>query len=144
MKSFSFYHKDTRLFDGRHYMTSVEQHVALYTPPDHVAIAGHHDHLSKRVDISTGEVVDHQPSQPTENHVWDDVTKRWVIEPGYKVKLAAHRDALAKIEMLEASQPRYIREHTLGTNPKALERLHAIEDEIVELRKAVMQELCAS
>jgi hypothetical protein len=60
------------------------------------------------------------------------------------LKIAAHRDALSKIAILEASQPRYIREHTLGTNPKALERLQAIEDEIVELRKSVIQELCAS
>jgi hypothetical protein len=34
-----------------------------------------------------------------------------------------------------------LREQTLGTNPKAMERLQAIEEEIVELRKSVMQEL---
>jgi hypothetical protein len=140
----SFYHRDTGLFNGIKLMSSDETAVKLNTPEDHLAIAGHHDHLSRRVDLESGQVVPYQPPSPSDHHMWEAATERWVLNDDRQLKIAAHRDALSKIAILEASQPRYIREHTLGTNPKALERLQAIEDEIVELRKSVIQELCAS
>lgn len=46
------------------------------------AIEGAYDHLSQRVDIETGEVVDWQPDKPEgdeyTDHEWDAGTKRWV------------------------------------------------------------------
>jgi len=44
-------------------------------------VEGEHDHLSKRVDIATGEVVDYQPPAPADDAdktwSWDDAIKRW-------------------------------------------------------------------
>ena len=142
MLSCSFYHKDTGLLNGQHFCTSDEQNIALNTPPDHIAIDGHHDHLSKRVDITTGEVIDYQPPQPSKHHEWNDDTKRWVINADRQAKIDAHHVALQKIDTLEATQNRFLREVHLGVNvEKATARLKAIEEEIVELRKSIMQEL---
>lgn len=51
-------------------------------PPDGIgAIDGAYDHLSQRVDLETGEVVDWQPDKPAgdeyTDHEWDANTKRW-------------------------------------------------------------------
>src|ERR1700675_463680 len=52
MKIVSFFHKDTGLFNGEQLFASDETAIAANTPPDHIAIEGHHDHLSKRVDLA--------------------------------------------------------------------------------------------
>lgn len=43
---------------------------------------GLHDHLSQRVDLDTGEVVDWQPDKPAgdeyTDHEWDEQARRWV------------------------------------------------------------------
>ena len=140
----SFYHKDTGLFNGIQFLTSDESTVALNTPPDHIAIEGHHDCLSRRVDVDTGNVIPYQPPQPTEHHVWRNGIERWVLSDERQSALDAHKRALSTIANLETLQNRFMREHLLGSNPQALDRMKAIEDEIVELRKSVIQELCAS
>jgi hypothetical protein len=48
----SFAHKDTGIFDGVHLTVSDDAVVSLNTPADHLAIEGHHDPLSKRVDVA--------------------------------------------------------------------------------------------
>ena len=48
----SFFHRLTGLLNGVHFLASDANIVALNTPPDHIAIDGHHDHLSKRVDVT--------------------------------------------------------------------------------------------
>ena len=58
-RAVSFYHRETGLFSGNHLVASDDNAVMLNTPPDHIAIDGHHDHLSKKADITTGEVVDY-------------------------------------------------------------------------------------
>lgn len=142
MKSVSYYHKSSGLLTGSLYTFSDDLAVALNTPDDHIAIDGHHDHLSKRVNIETGDVVDYQPPCPSEHHEWNDDTKRWVINADRQAKLDAHHGALQKINTLEATQNRFLREVHLGVNvAKATARLKAIEEEIVELRKSIMQEL---
>jgi hypothetical protein len=56
-----------------------------------VAIEGQYDHLSQRVDLATGQVIDYQPPAPADTalatHRWDADTRRWVAEP----TLEAHR-----------------------------------------------------
>lgn len=141
MKIYSFYHKETGFFNGRTFSSTDETAIERNTLEQHTAIEGNHDHLCRRVDLSTGKIIAYQPTRPSENHEWNPSTERWVLSSEYQSKLDAHHQALRKIAMLEVSQPRYIREHTLGTNPKALERLQAIENEIIELRKSIMQEL---
>lgn len=62
--------------------------------PDHIEqmaaagiglVAGEHDHMCRRVDLETGEVVDYQPPAPADTELqawtWDAGTKRWVASP---------------------------------------------------------------
>jgi hypothetical protein len=128
----SFYHKDTGIFSGYHVHTD-EPGIALNTPPDHVAIEGAHDHLSKRVDLTTGEVIDYQPSAPSPDHEWNADTKRWQLSAAALGKIAAKSAALARIAALEASQHAVLRKALLG-DPAALAQLAAIDGEIVALQ----------
>jgi hypothetical protein len=41
-------------------------------------VLGVHDGLCYRVNVTTGEVEDYRPPQPSPNHAWDEDTKRWV------------------------------------------------------------------
>src|SRR5277367_2415396 len=100
MKTVSFYHKDTGIFHGNQFIGTDDATVALNTPPDHVAIDGHHDPLSKRVNLDAHRqivaieaeietvqdraqrqaeldalkallLVDYQPPAPSTDHEWD-------------------------------------------------------------------------
>lgn len=63
-------------------------------------ILGEYDHLSQRVDLQTGEVVDYIPPQPTPRHEWNPETKRWVYVPGEAEALYfAREDAMQRINM---------------------------------------------
>jgi hypothetical protein len=131
----SFYHRETGLFDGQHLIASGEASVKLNTPPDHIVIDGHHDHLARRVDLQTGEVVDYQPPRPSDEHDWNATTKRWQINTEIQQRKFARASALAQIATLEASQHRPMRELMRDpTNAEARKRLDAIEAEISELR----------
>jgi hypothetical protein len=49
-------------------------------------IIGTYDHLSQRVDLASGLVVDYIPPQPPDaasggSYAWDDSTKRWLYAP---------------------------------------------------------------
>ena len=68
MRNVRFYHRETGIFHPNVLVASDDAAVALNTPPDHVAIdnpgdGSAYDHLSQRVDIATGSVVDHKPEQ---------------------------------------------------------------------------------
>lgn len=56
MRVVSFYHKETGKLHSNKLMASDDSMVDMNTPIDHVAIDGHHDHLSNRVDVTTGEI----------------------------------------------------------------------------------------
>lgn len=132
MKAVSFYHKLTGALLPHHCNFSEDAAVALNTPPDHVAIEGHHDHLSKRVDVETREVVDHQPPQPALDHVWDDATKRWKRHPDVQAVLDAKVYAQTRIDFLERhKQPRAIRDFLLRNDGTELLK---IDQEIESLR----------
>jgi hypothetical protein len=118
MRTVVFYHKDTGLLNGTHFMASDDELIALNTPPNHIAIEGDHDHLTKRVDVTTGEVVDYQ---------------RPADELAAEAKGIARQTALMKIASLEASQHRAIREAALG-GLGAAARLQSIDDQISALR----------
>lgn len=133
MRAVSFYHRETGVFISNQMIVSDDDILALNTPKDHIAIDGHHDHLSKRFDIATGEIVEWMPPAPSSDHVWNPETKRWQISAAAADKIAKRNAARARIQELEASQHRRVREHALG-NPGALEQLQAIDDEIFSLR----------
>lgn len=135
MRTFSFYHKESGLLNGRTFSSDddsmLEANFRLH--PDHLPIEGAHDHLSKRVDVATGEVEEYMPPPPSSDHVWNPETKRWQLSAAAADKIAMNSAARARIQQLEASQHRRIREHALG-KPGAFEALQAIDDEISSLR----------
>ncbi|HEY3679029.1 MAG TPA: hypothetical protein VGL45_09935 [Bradyrhizobium sp.] len=118
MKRYSFFDLSTGLLASHQYGTSDAADLALNTPPGHGVIDGHHDHLNKRVDITTGELVDYQ--RPAE-------------EIAAQATIDRRSLALAQIAQLEASQHRASRELSLG-RPGAFERLQAIDADIAKLR----------
>lgn len=71
---YSLYDASTGIFSGRYIECGLLDLAA--NVPDHCGcILGQYDHLSQRVDLTTGKVIDYQPPQPSINHVWRD--KRW-------------------------------------------------------------------
>jgi hypothetical protein len=133
MRSYSFYHKDTGLFDGRVFTTDDEGSLQRNGRADHVVIEGAHDHLSKRVDIATGLVIEYQPPKQSNDREWNAKTKRWELTAAV-VDLASKRAAAAaRIAQLDVSSVPILREYALGING-ASEKLRAINDEIAALR----------
>lgn len=76
----SFYNNNTGLF-APHIFHGGPSLVSVNTPADFTAIEGEFDHLSKRFDFETGEVVDYVPDAPPndEMRTWEysDISKRW-------------------------------------------------------------------
>jgi len=133
MKIWSMYDPATGLFLGRTFAATEDSHVATNTADHEVAIEGSFDHLSHRVDLATGAVVDYQPPQPSSDHEWNAASKRWQLTAAVAAKQAARAAALGQIAMLEASQHRAVREAALG-DPAAAATLKAIDDQIKALR----------
>jgi hypothetical protein len=124
MKAYSFHHKETGIFNGVVRMCD-EATLALDAPEaDHVVIEGHHDHLTKRVDVATGEVIDYTPPQPSK------------AQAAAADKINRNNAARARILQLEASQHRHVREHCLGIS-SAADELRKIDEEIFSLRSQV-------
>ena len=137
MKVVSFYHRETGIFNGRHLMVSDPAMIPLNTPPDHIAIDGdHYDHQTQRVDVVTGKVIDHIPPQPSEDHEWNAISRRWQVKAEITARQQARRAALGRITELELKALRALREHALG-KPGAHERLSAIDSEISQLRQVL-------
>jgi hypothetical protein len=137
MKTYSFYHKETGVIAGMSFSSTADD-AALNTPPEHIAIEGRHDHLSKRVDIATSEVVDYLPPQPSSDHEWDAETKRWQLNAAVTTKAQARAAALAAIATLETMTARCMREALLG-QPEGLDRVAAIDGQIANLRALLLQ-----
>jgi hypothetical protein len=83
-RTWSFYDTETgALAAGR--LTCSPAQLAANTPAGHAAIEGRFDHLSQRVDIATGQVVDYQPPAPGDDDLrtwaWNADTRRWVASP---------------------------------------------------------------
>jgi len=89
---------------------------------------GRHDPLSRRVDVSTGEVIDYQPPAPSEQYRWDTVSRRWVPTPEAEAMQLADRlarRALVKLE--ERSGPRAVREGLIAALPDGPQRQRLLE-----------------
>lgn len=121
MKTASFCNRETGIFNGTLFLASDDEALALNTPAAHIAVEGHHDHLTKRFDIETGKVIDYTPPAPPAADV---------VAARKQTRSAAAR---AQINALESSQHRLIRECLLGSST-AKAKLQAIDDEIVSLR----------
>lgn len=108
MSAWSFYRLDDGRFTGRRTSCAPEQ-LQAQTPDGCAALEGRFDHLSQRVDLATGTVVDYVPPAPADTELetwaWDAATRRHVATP----TLQAHKrmrlhPVLAAIEALEAEQ----------------------------------------
>ena len=138
IRRFSFYDKATGLFSGRIDFVDdadrVDQYISANVATGHGALEGMFDHLSQKVDIETGKVIDYQPPAPSSDHEWNATTKRWELSQAVQQRRAAHEAAMARIASLEASAHRPLREALLGV-AGSRERLERIEAQIAELRK---------
>jgi hypothetical protein len=95
---------------------------------------GQIDHLSQKIDIDTGTIVDYQPEKPSDEHEWNTDVKRWALMPAVVAAKQARVAAIAEIAALEAKQPRAMREYALG-DTTSVRRLKDIDDRIAVLRK---------
>ena len=134
MRSVSFYHKDTGIIADRRMVFSDPDAISLNTPVDHIVIDGHHDHLCRRVNVETGELIDYQPPQPSPDHEWDVTTKRWNINAEIQERQQKQLRASAELDRLEKKAIRMLIEITLGDLTQ-LSRLTALNAQIAKLRE---------
>lgn len=134
MKTVSFYDPQTGLFTGRRF-TGPGKYIARNTPDGCVAMEGVFDHLSQRVDLETGEVVDYQPPKPDDDHEWDEHRRQWRLKREIRRSLRQRAETLRSIEELERKQLRPARELAIDPeNAEARQRLTEIEAQIAALR----------
>lgn len=83
MNTFSIYDIYTGLFTGGQYQgPSASLREQLDHLPENLSyVMGAFDHLSQRVDLATGDVVDYVPEQPGPRWQWHGETKRWIYVP---------------------------------------------------------------
>jgi hypothetical protein len=79
-------------------------------------------------------VVDWKPPQPSPDHEWNSERRRWQLSAAAAEREQRRRDALERIQALEASQPRALREAMLG-DADGRARLAVLDQEIAQLRK---------
>lgn len=89
-------------------------------------------------------LVDYQPPPPDDGYDWDEKSRRWVLNDIAIERQARDRSIKARIEALEASQARALREFAIGRGTKKdgsdmstaelREALMKIDDEIAALR----------
>lgn len=137
MKIVSFYNKETGLLHDKALMAGSERDIEINTPAGHVAVDGHHDALSKRVNVATGEIIDYQPPQPSPDHEWNGTTQRWQLSAIALDRTNRRTAAAARIRDLEAASVPAMRELLLSGGVAARQKLQAIEDEIVGIQASL-------
>lgn len=96
MNTYSTYNLQDGIFDGDTIICS-ERHLEMNIPEGYSCRVGVFDHLSQKIDLETGEVVDYIPPQPSENHQWNAEKKRWLYvetDDDIAVKVRKQRDTL--------------------------------------------------
>lgn len=134
MRHWSFHQEETGEILDHHFSSTDDGQLLANTPLGSKCIEGHYDHLSQRVDLATGRVVDYQPPQPSTDHEWNATAKRWQLTAAVVAKAAVKNAALQRIAQLEVSQHRFARKALLGEKD-ALVRLLEIDTEISALEK---------
>lgn len=144
----TFFDKASGLMRG--HWSGAPELLALNTPAGCDWIEGHHELYAARVDIaqlsiertahvaqqteapfkaSAAVLTPQRPPAPSSDHEWNAERNRWQLSAA----ASRHQVAVAKIEALEQSQSRALREAALGL-AGGRERLQAIETQIVALR----------
>jgi hypothetical protein len=145
-RTVSFYDAVTGLFTGSKF-SGPDLAIAMNTPAGWRAKDGEHDHLSRRVDLETSEVVDWQPPAPDADHEWNAERRRWVKRAEVVAAELADQSARAQIAAQEATQGRAIREVVLKlaealppTDPSRV-KLEQIDQTIAAVRADIRQEI---
>jgi hypothetical protein len=137
LRTWHYFDRATGIFTGQQFSTSVEDgaelSVAANCPDGCGSIEGIYDTEAQRVDMASGLVIDYQPPQPTLDHEWNVLAKRWRLTPAKQLARDASVTAQGRIEALERGALRTLREVALG-KPGATARLQAIDDQIAALR----------
>jgi hypothetical protein len=133
IKTFSLYEAATGKFTGKRLQCDEDALLEVRLPPGTLAMEGAFDHMSQRVELSTGAVVAYHPLAPSGDHEWNAASKRWQVKSGARESEGRRAVLFARIHALETSQGRAIREATLG-DPAAIRRLKEIDAEIATLR----------
>jgi hypothetical protein len=134
MKTFSFFDPATGELSAET-VTCSDRQADANTRPGLTRIEGGLDHLSQRVDIETGDVIDYQPPAPSDLHEWDASIKRWRLPDAVVAAQAEQRALLAMIQRIEARQPRALRELMLTPSDRdARQRIADLDSEIAALR----------
>ena len=138
--NYSFFDLKTGLLTGQFY--SGDDPTQMLTPGVGM-VEGIHDHLSKRVELGSGSVVNYRPPPPADtedaSHKWDSGAARWVPI----ATLAANKKALcaavvAEQYNAEQAQARAVRETLLLSGLQrdaALERLKVLEKRATSMRE---------
>lgn len=133
MKIWSFYDPATGLFAGLEYVGTPDT-LELNTPDGHAHVEGRHDHLSRRVDLATGEVVDHQPPQPSADHEWDGDRKRWRLTEEATERARLRARGLVRMDEIDRQTVQALRELRIdSTNTAAAARLQELDLEAMRL-----------
>lgn len=132
MKNWSYYDRETGLFSRKKH--SGPDFWEPLPPDGYIAIEGDFDHLSKRFDLATRTVIEHQPPRPDDEHEWDMTTDparpRWRKRRAVVEREQRRIANLVRINELEAKQHRRVRELLEASDPK----LQEITREIEQLR----------
>ncbi|HEY3730146.1 MAG TPA: hypothetical protein VGL28_02665 [Steroidobacteraceae bacterium] len=133
IKTYSLYEAASGLFTGKRLHCDDEGLLAVRLPAGTLALEGSYDHRTQRMDLTTGAVIAYRPPAPSPEHEWDPAGKRWQVRaaPGTDGRTGV---IYARIQALEASQGRAVREATLG-DEQAMKRLKEIDAEIHKLRE---------
>lgn len=110
---YSFYYLETGMFLGKTWYGPM-QLLYLNTPLSCGAMEGCFDYLSQRVDVESGEVVNYQPSPPSENHEWDEAIKRWQLNAEAQKEYLDDRVARGELIQLDMQLIRYLAEDQAG------------------------------
>lgn len=143
-KLLSIYDPATGRFLGKVFSGSADVLTAKCALRGVLGVEGRHDHLSKRVDLATGEVVDWIPPAPPDTDLetfeWDALSEpehpRWISKPTAKAaKQAKQALVQERMDKLEAKQARPLRELLLDPNDaQARTKLADLEAQLAELR----------
>jgi hypothetical protein len=142
--NYQFYDIVTGIFSGRSY-SGPSEHLIDNTPPNCAAKIGVFDHLSQKVDLSTGKVVDYVPDSPknddNKSWAWNPDIKRWVANPTLLANKTSRISAIqSAIDAQERMQDRPLRELmtafrlSLPVPIFAANKMASIDAEILRLR----------
>lgn len=146
MKHWSLYRLDDGMLAGIVIGGPDDGHLASNVPDGYGAIEGEHDHLSRRVDLATRQLVDWQPPQPSADHEWNAEARRWQKRADVVAAESAAIQAQAAIDVAELGSLRAIREallETLPQNSPARTRLEEF-DEAIAAERAKLSPAAAS